>query len=91
VEVLHGNEPDPGRARRRQDRQLSDDRSLDWSERETDLQLYPHSPLALADVLGNEHGCFDLLAEAADADEVPTDTPIANCLIAASEHWWVTH
>jgi len=37
-------------------------RALNWGERDSDMLLLPHSPLALADVLAHPHGYFELLA-----------------------------
>ncbi|PID62343.1 MAG: hypothetical protein CSB44_04445 [Gammaproteobacteria bacterium] len=51
----HPGKPTP--ARRRTDRdQLLDQRFLDWGSRDSDIELLPHSPLALAKVLANPEG-----------------------------------
>jgi hypothetical protein len=55
--------------RRRADSAGSTARALDWAARRSDILLHPHSPLALADVLLTEGGCFDLIA---------TDTNVAS-------------
>ena len=62
MDVLHGNQSDPSRARRKLDQQPSDQRALNWAVRSNDIILYPHSPLALADVFTSSGGCFDLLS-----------------------------
>lgn len=62
MEVLNGNQAEPSQARRRGDQLESDQRALSWFTRAGDIALYPHSPLALADVLNTEGGCFDLIA-----------------------------
>jgi len=48
--------------RRASDRAPGVARALAWGERDSDMLLLPHSPLALADVLAHPHGHFDLLA-----------------------------
>jgi len=63
VEVLKGSQTDSSPARRRGDQQEADQRALQWSTREGDIMLYPHSPLALADVLGSAEGRLDLVAD----------------------------
>ncbi len=63
MEVLSANQSDLNRRRRSSDRQNADQRALSWIEHEGDIALYPHSPLALADVLGSVNGCFDLVAD----------------------------
>lgn len=84
MEVLHGKQPDPDRARRQRDSRPGDDRSLDWSERSNDLLLYPHSPLALADVLCHARGSFDLLPEAGEPElERTTAQPAPNATVPA--------
>ena len=75
MEVLHGNQSEPGQARRKQDQQPSDQRTLDWSSHPCDVLLRPHSPLALADVLSHPGGCFDLVALPSDEN---TDLQPAN-------------
>jgi len=74
VEVLSGNQTELNPARRRSDRQGADQRALAWVERDGDIVLYPHSPLALADVLSASNGCFDLIA---DGDSAPADAALA--------------
>jgi len=79
VEVLTGNQSEPNQTRRRSDRRESDQRALKWFVRNGDITLFPHSPLALADVLSADNGSFDLIARSesdstlADAAE-PTET-----------------
>jgi len=63
VEVLNGNQSSHNLARRRSDRQEAPQRALTWLMRDGDIVLYPHSPLALADVLAAENGGFDLIAD----------------------------
>ena len=53
-------------ARRRTDRDGGGDRALDWAERDSDVLLGPHSPLAIADVLTRAEGAFDLVPLDAD-------------------------
>jgi hypothetical protein len=63
VEVLFGSESNPKHSRRRVDNQArGDDRALDWGVLDTDIQLYPHSPLALSAVLSESGGYLDLLS-----------------------------
>lgn len=63
VEVLYGSESNPKHARRRADNESrGDDRALDWGVLDTDILLYPHSPLALVDVLSENGGYLDLLS-----------------------------
>jgi len=62
VEALKGTKTDSIPARRRGDLQEADQRALDWRTREGDIVLYPHSPLALADVLSAAEGRLDLVA-----------------------------
>ncbi len=62
MEVLNGNQAEPSQTRRRGDQTESDQRALNWFVRDGDIVLFPHSPLALADVLGSEGGCLDLVA-----------------------------
>jgi len=72
VEVLHGNQPGSKHSRRRADKhKFDDDRALDWSEHETDISLFPHSPLALEGVL-----IQDLQAESETA-AVPIGSSLA--------------
>jgi len=66
VEALKGTQTDSFLARRRGDLRAADQRALDWRTREGDIVLYPHSPLALADVLSATNGCLDLIAENRD-------------------------
>ena len=75
VEVLHGNQTGSKHSRRRSDRYaLAENRLLDWASRDSDVDLLPHSPLALADVLTQHGGYFDLIAKQADGDET-VDAP----------------
>ena len=62
MEVLNGNQAEPSQTRRRSDQQQADQRALNWHTRDGDIVLFPHSPLALADVLSADNGCFDLIA-----------------------------
>ena len=67
MEVLNGNQTDTHPARRRGDRNANAQRALSWVKRDSDIALLPHSPLAIADVLCDPNGCFDLVADDADA------------------------
>jgi len=82
VEVLHGNEPTSGHARRAGDGLSDAQRSLDWGSRPSDILLFPHSPLSVADVLANAAGRFDLLpvppASSAAADELIRENALAD-------------
>ncbi|MDB3935916.1 hypothetical protein N9383_04265, partial [Granulosicoccus sp.] len=70
MEVLHGNQTGSKHSRRRSDRYaLAENRLLDWASRDSDVDLLPHSPLALADVLTQQGGYFDLIAKAAEGVE----------------------
>lgn len=63
MEVLYGNQSNPKHSRRRADNEnRCDDRALDWGVLDTDIQLYPHSPLALSNVLSEKGGYLDLIA-----------------------------
>lgn len=81
MEVLYGNEPESGHARRARDGVTDARRSLDWGTRASDVLLFPHSPLALADVLTHPKGRFDLLpvppASSAAADELVRENALA--------------
>ena len=62
MEVLHGNQPGSKHSRRRSDRYaLAENRLLDWASHDSDIDLLPHSPLALADVLVQHGGYFNLV------------------------------
>lgn len=62
MEVLHGNKAGSKHSRRRSDQHaLAENRLLDWSSHTSDIQLLPHSPLALADVLTQQGGFLDLI------------------------------
>ena len=70
MEVLHGNQTGSKHSRRRSDRYaLAENRLLDWASRDSDVDLLPHSPLALADVLTPQGGYFDLISKAAEGVE----------------------
>lgn len=71
MEVLKGNQTAPGQARRRGDQQETDQRALNWLTRDGDIALLPHSPLALADVLSSQDGCFDLIAASSNVASSP--------------------
>ena len=63
MEVLYGNQSNPKHSRRRVDNEnRGDDRALDWGVLDTDILLYPHSPLALSEVLSENGGYLDLLS-----------------------------
>ncbi len=82
MEVIDGNQ-DPSKARndarsttalmRRKDDRLDDQRNLNWTTRDTDIVLGPHSPLALADVLTSNDGTFVLVAAADDTTTTEID------------------
>lgn len=64
MEVLHGNQSGEKHSRRRSDKlALGDNRTLDWGTLDSDISLYPHSPLALAKVLSHQGGFLDLLPD----------------------------
>lgn len=68
-----------GHRRRRSDQGASNQRALNWTYRAGDVNLCPHSPLALADVLGNDSGCFDLIAkDQRNGDDEPLVTDSGN-------------
>lgn len=81
MEVLHGNEPTSGHTRRAGDGLADAQRSLDWGSRPSDILLFPHSPLAVADVLANAAGRFDLLpvppASSTAADDLSRENALA--------------
>ncbi len=59
---------------------------MDWAMRASDIELCPHSPLALADVLSNTGNCFDLIAKR-DAETNPCAEPANhNKAASATEH-----
>lgn len=63
--------------RRRRDQQESWDRALDWGERSGDIDVHPHSPLAISDILTQSGGSLDLVPETVtrqDVDFEPCDT-----------------
>lgn len=62
MEVLHGNQSGSKHSRRLSDKISSgENRTLSWSLEESDIALFPHSPLALADVLSRQGGYLDLI------------------------------
>jgi len=63
LEALRGKQVDSNHARRRGDSQEADQRALEWHTRSGDIVLYPHSPLALADVISTSDGRLDLVAD----------------------------
>lgn len=71
MEVLNNNQAEPSQARRRSDSQEADQRALNWLTRNGDIALFPHSPLALADVLSADEGCFDLVADSGNQAPMP--------------------
>jgi len=85
VEVLQDSQGKRKHNRRHTDvEELAGNRSLDWASADSDIKLFPHSPLAFADVLRNQKGVLNLVpAPAAEfsADEssaVQTDSTKAN-------------
>jgi len=82
VEVLHGKDTSAsGHARRAGDTVGDARRALDWGSRASDILLFPHSPLALADVLSHPSGRFDLKpvppASSAEASELSRENALA--------------
>jgi len=63
LEALKGKQIDSNHARRRGDAREADQRALEWYTRNGDIVLYPHSPLALADVISTPDACLDLVAD----------------------------
>jgi len=49
--------------RRRQDSHEQWDRALDWGVRRADIDVHPHSPLAISDILTQPGGSLDLIPE----------------------------
>ncbi len=70
MEALTGKRTDTNHTRRRGDALKADQRALEWHARDGDIRLYPHSPLALADVISAVDGRLDLVAESGE----PTNT-----------------
>ena len=82
MEVLHGNDlPASGHARRAADRSANARRVLDWGTRASDILLFPHSPLALTDVLSHPDGRLDLKpvppASSAETGELERENVLA--------------
>jgi len=67
--------PNENRASRRRADQRDDwHRALDWSVRRGDIEVHPHSPLAISDILSQPGGCLDLVPDAIGLPEtVETD------------------
>ena len=80
MEVLNGNQAEPSQTRRRGDQQESDQRALNWVTRDGDIVLFPHSPLALADVLATPGGCLDLVANSDKDKDAQTPTQTVDSL-----------
>lgn len=71
MEVLHGNQTGPRHSRRHSDEYaLAENRLLDWARHDSDIDLLPHSPLALANVLDQHGGFLDLLPIQPEPSEV---------------------
>jgi len=51
-------------SRRRRDNQENWDRALDWAQRLGDIEVHPHSPLAISDILSQPNGSLDLVPDA---------------------------
>ncbi len=66
MEALKGKQSDSNHKRRRGDLQKADQRALEWRTRAGDILLYPHSPLALAEVISTTDGRLDLVANNID-------------------------
>ena len=78
MEVLHGNQAGSKHSRRRSDQYaLAENRLLDWANHDSDINLLPHSPLALANVLTQQGGFLDLLPQPAAAEEEPPEAEAA--------------
>ncbi|NND90471.1 MAG: DUF4011 domain-containing protein [Granulosicoccus sp.] len=59
---MHGNQSGSRHSRRRSDKiALGENRALDWGRQDSDIDLLPHSPLAIADVLSKQGGFLDLV------------------------------
>ncbi len=84
MEVLKGHQKQLSLARRRSDSPEPSQRSLEWFTREGDIVLYPHSPLALADVLATNNGCFDLVADNGNPHVDPAEPTAAQLKIKSS-------
>ena len=57
-------------ARRRQDQLEKWDRALDWGVRDGDIDVHPHSPLAISDILTQSGGTLDLIPETISRPDV---------------------
>jgi len=86
VEALKGKQTDANPARRRSDQQQADQRALEWRTRDGDIKLYPHSPLALAEVLCATDGRLDLIADSEIADSEHTETAQTNPATSRKKH-----
>jgi len=84
------NTPQSNNRPRRRKRDGLDDwnRALEWSVRPDDIDIHPHSPLAIADILTRDDGCLDLVPDTIERplvkshDKVTTlrhDTPAKQC------------
>ncbi len=63
--------------RRRRDQQERWERALDWGERSGDIDVHPHSPLAISDILTQPGGSLDLIPETITRQETniePSET-----------------
>lgn len=70
MEVVQGNQSESRHSRRRSDTiSLGENRALDWGSLDSDILLFPHSPLALANVLSQNGGFLDLIPVQADSDK----------------------
>jgi len=72
VDVVNTPKNQKHSSRRRSDSAENWDRAQDWSVRSSDIELHPHSPLAIADILTQNDGRLDLLADVANR---PVVTP----------------
>jgi len=62
--------------RRRRDKQENWDRALDWAVRLGDIEVHPHSPLAISDILSQPSGCLDLVPDTTGLAESATDAEV---------------
>lgn len=82
MEVLRGNQASSRHSRRQSDKLTAgDNRALDWGMLDSDIALFPHSPLALADVLSTQGGFLDLIPETSSTSNDPDTTEDATVAI----------
>lgn len=88
VEVLHGNQPGSKHSRRQSDkRQNTVNRSLEWTEQESDIHLFPHGLTELSDNLTDQGGIIDLLpfdpsaSDSKTASELSQSSPVGHATL----------